>query len=136
MKLCNRDNGDRNVDFAGRSGSGTEPVISSEVELCLSIECHAPGCRKGSRQTRRVSGSIKTAILSLVVSLAGGVSVGLSGCGEGKLETGYKYRRLGSTMTQRRAYYAGPFSPEAREAEMEQLMEGGPRRSGSSLENR
>jgi hypothetical protein len=38
------------------------------------------------------------------------------GCGSNKLETGYAYTPLGSTPTQRRAYYAGPFTPEAREA--------------------
>lgn len=38
------------------------------------------------------------------------------GCGSNKLETGYVYTPLGSTPSQRRAYYAGPFSAEAREA--------------------
>ena len=41
------------------------------------------------------------------------------GCGSNKLETGYQYTPLGATPTQRRAYYAGPFSPEARQAMME-----------------
>lgn len=39
-----------------------------------------------------------------------------AGCGSSKLETGYAYTPLTSTPTQRRAYYAGPFSPEARDA--------------------
>jgi hypothetical protein len=43
---------------------------------------------------------------------------GLVGCSSDKLETGYQYTPLGATPTQRRAYYAGPFSPEAREAMM------------------
>lgn len=38
------------------------------------------------------------------------------GCGSNKLETGYQYSPLGESATKRRAYYAGPFSPEAREA--------------------
>lgn len=43
-----------------------------------------------------------------------------SGCTTTELETGYKFQRLGSsTASQRRAYYAGPFSPEAREAMIE-----------------
>jgi hypothetical protein len=43
-----------------------------------------------------------------------------TGCSSNELETGYKFQRLGSsTPTQRRAYYAGPFSPEAREAMMD-----------------
>lgn len=46
------------------------------------------------------------------------------GCG-GKLETGYRYRPLGESQAQRRAYYAGPFSPEAREAQMERFQEQG-----------
>lgn len=42
-----------------------------------------------------------------------------TGCSSNELETGYKFQRLGSsTASQRRAYYAGPFSPEAREAAM------------------
>jgi hypothetical protein len=53
-------------------------------------------------------------ILSLaLLSLAAALS---TGCSSNKLETGYVYTPLGSTPSQRRAYYAGPFSPEAREA--------------------
>lgn len=51
-----------------------------------------------------------------------------SGCGKGQLETGYKYTPLGSTTSQRRAYYSGPFSPEARQAQMEQVNQAGTRR--------
>jgi len=50
------------------------------------------------------------------------------GCGKGQLETGYKYTPLGSTSVQRRAYYSGPFSPEARQAQMEQVQQAGTRR--------
>lgn len=47
----------------------------------------------------------------------------MTGCGGGKLETGYKYVPLGQTPTQRRANYAGPFSPEAREAQIERWQD-------------
>jgi hypothetical protein len=40
------------------------------------------------------------------------------GCGSRKLETGYQYTPLDATPVQRRAYYAGAFSPEARDAMM------------------
>ena len=57
-----------------------------------------------------------TLLLALVAPLAG--------CGSRKLETGYQYTPLGSTPVQRRAYYAGPFSPEAREAMLSEDREG------------
>ena len=38
-----------------------------------------------------------------------------SGCSN-KLETGYEPRTIGSNETERRGYYAAPFSKEAREA--------------------
>jgi hypothetical protein len=38
------------------------------------------------------------------------------GCGP-KLETGYEPRALNATSTERRGYYAAPYSKEAREAE-------------------
>lgn len=65
---------------------------------------------------------------TLVLTLVAG-----PGCGGHKLETGYVYTPLGdSTAKQRRAYYAGPFSPEARDAMMNENADGtsGPRRSG------
>ena len=43
----------------------------------------------------------------------------LAGCGPARLETGYVPRPLGSTEDQRKGYYAGPFSPEARAAQAE-----------------
>ena len=49
----------------------------------------------------------------------------LPGCGSRRLETGYQYTPLGATPVQRRAYYAGPFSPEARDAMMSEDREGG-----------
>ena len=43
-----------------------------------------------------------------------------TGCGSRKLETGYAYAPLGASPVQRRAYYAGAYSPEARNAMMSQ----------------
>ncbi len=40
------------------------------------------------------------------------------GCSN-KLETGYEPRTIGSNETERRGYYAAPFSKEAREARQE-----------------
>ena len=36
-----------------------------------------------------------------------------------KTETGYEPRKLGDSETVQRAYYATPFSPEARQADMD-----------------
>ena len=57
------------------------------------------------------------ALLLLVLTAA-------PGCGGRRLETGYEYTPLGATPVQRRAYYAGPFSPEARDAMMSEDREG------------
>ena len=55
----------------------------------------------------------------LAVGLVGASALG-TGCQSNELETGYQFTRLGkSTPAQRRAYYAGPFSPEARNAMLE-----------------
>jgi len=44
----------------------------------------------------------------------------LGGCGgPQKLETGYQFTPLGASPAERRAFYAGPFSAEAREAQIE-----------------
>ena len=51
-----------------------------------------------------------------------------AGCGSNKLETGYAYTPLSSTPTQRRAYYAGPFSPEARDAAQQEAPAAAPER--------
>ena len=40
------------------------------------------------------------------------LAAALAGCSD-RLETGYRPQRLGDTDTQRRAYYAAPFSPES-----------------------
>jgi hypothetical protein len=41
----------------------------------------------------------------------------LSGGCSSALETGYAYRPLGASSTERRGYYASPFTPEAQAAE-------------------
>jgi hypothetical protein len=46
----------------------------------------------------------------------------LAGCSS-NLETGYEPRRLGSSETERRGYYAAPYSKEAREASQEQAQQ-------------
>jgi hypothetical protein len=56
------------------------------------------------------AGSIAFAVLGMLVCIAG--------CGM-DLETGYKYRPLGASAVERRAYYASPYSPEKNAAEQE-----------------
>lgn len=63
----------------------------------------------------------------LVVGAAG--TLLLAGCGT-ELETGYKYRPLGASAVQRRAYYASPYSPEKSAAEQEQSQSGPKPRAG------
>ena len=46
----------------------------------------------------------------------------LAGCNT-KLVTGYQPRRLGDSPAERRGYYAGKFTPEARAAEQERAEE-------------
>ena len=53
----------------------------------------------------------------------------LSGCAGDRLETGYNYTPLGATPAQRRGYYADPFSPESRAAQLEQTSDIESRRS-------
>lgn len=59
---------------------------------------------------------MRTTARILSLALLALATASSTGCSSNKLETGYVYTPLGSTPTQRRAYYAGPFSPEAREA--------------------
>lgn len=54
---------------------------------------------------------VKYALLFALIASA----PGLVGCSN-KLETGYQPRTIGSDETERRGYYAAPFSREAREA--------------------
>jgi hypothetical protein len=56
-----------------------------------------------------------TALAGLLVMLLGG-----AGCADHRLETGYRYRPLNSSAIERRAFYADPYSIEARQAEAEQ----------------
>ena len=46
------------------------------------------------------------------------IAIVLAGCSS-KLETGYKPRKLGASETERRGFYATPFTPEARAASTE-----------------
>lgn len=66
--------------------------------------------------TRRTLSSRRPSMMLAVLSSF--ALLPLSGCGSNKLETGYRYSPLGESAIQRRAYYAGPFSPEARAALM------------------
>jgi hypothetical protein len=49
----------------------------------------------------------------------------VGGCGM-QLETGYQYRPLNASATQRRAYYAPAFTPEKSAAEQEKKGDKGP----------
>jgi hypothetical protein len=49
----------------------------------------------------------------------------VGGCGM-QLETGYQYRPLNASATQRRAYYAPAFTPEKSAAEQEKKSDKGP----------
>lgn len=42
-----------------------------------------------------------------------------SGCGSGKLETGYAPRKIGASPAERRGFYASPFTPQAQAAQVE-----------------
>ena len=53
------------------------------------------------------------------------VWLAVGGCGP-QLETGYKYRPLNATPTERRAYYASPFSPEKAAADQERKQQNRP----------
>jgi hypothetical protein len=52
--------------------------------------------------------SITSLIFALLVA---------AGCSN-QLETGYKPRKLGASSAERRSYYASPFTPEARAAQL------------------
>jgi hypothetical protein len=56
----------------------------------------------------------------ITVGLLAVGSTSLVGCkGNNTLETGYEFTPLGASPAMRRAFYAGPFSAEAREAQIE-----------------
>jgi hypothetical protein len=48
----------------------------------------------------------------------------VAGCSSGKLETGYRYTRLGDSQTKQKSYYASPFSKEAFEWQREAAADG------------
>jgi hypothetical protein len=52
-------------------------------------------------------------MMRYLVLLAGMVLAGVSAGCASKLETGYVPRKLGATESQRRAYYASPYSPQS-----------------------
>ena len=61
----------------------------------------------------------------------------VAGCDSSQLDTGYQYRRLGASDSQRRAYYAPEYSREAAMAAQGQQQSGDPsnvgrRRPGTS----
>lgn len=56
---------------------------------------------------------------SIVATL---IVLSLVGCKQG-LETGYQPRSLNSSSTVRRGYYASPFTPEAKAAQLEREQE-------------
>ena len=55
----------------------------------------------------------------MILIVIAGLSWSSVGCGSGRLETGYKPRLLGASDTQRRAFYASPYSKEAAMAEQD-----------------
>ncbi|MFT3785108.1 MAG: hypothetical protein QM770_02945 [Tepidisphaeraceae bacterium] len=64
-------------------------------------------------------------IARIVLFLPASLLVFAPGCASHKLETGYEYTPIGSpSSAQRKAYFANPFSPEARAAQMETATEG------------
>lgn len=68
-----------------------------------------PGPKRGA-----AAACAGAAVGMILVAASGG------GCGGQQLETGYRYRPLGRTDVERRAFYASPFSKEARMAEQQQ----------------
>lgn len=66
-----------------------------------------------------------TLIHGAVLAASAAFWAAAGGCGP-QLETGYKYRPLNATPTERRAYYASPFSPEKAAAEQERKQQNRP----------
>lgn len=69
-------------------------------------------------------GAARPAALALLAVL---FAAAAGGCGGGKLATGYQYRPLGASDTQRRAYYAPEYSREAAMAQQERPAATDPR---------
>ncbi|MEM8873482.1 MAG: hypothetical protein AAGD32_04405 [Planctomycetota bacterium] len=55
------------------------------------------------------------ALVALIIT----IGLAVPGCGSNKLETGYRIRPLKASEAEQRAFYAGPFTPEARAAQVE-----------------
>ena len=64
---------------------------------------------------------VASGVVGSIALLAATAAVG--GCGNRTLETGYVYTPLGASKNERRAFYAGPFSPEAAAAQNEAQAE-------------
>jgi len=62
--------------------------------------------------------NLRFALAGSIAFAVVGTLVITTGCGM-DLETGYKYRPLGASAVERRAYYASPYSPEKNAAEQE-----------------
>ena len=70
--------------------------------------------------TRSPTGPLAATLgLTLIVLLS------VVGCGAQELESGYAYRPLNSSTVERRAFYADPYSLEARRAETEKSNDNG-----------
>ncbi len=56
----------------------------------------------------------------IVIGLtAAGAAGAAGGCGSNKREPGYEPRKLGASDAERRGFYAAPFTPEARAAQLQ-----------------
>ena len=64
----------------------------------------------------------RTSFASLVLVALFAALLPALGCSN-TLETGYKPRKLGASTTERRSYYASPFTPEARAAQLDREKE-------------
>ena len=71
--------------------------------------CFNGGAAGGTKGAVGVKRRVGIALGLAVVAAAAGCSA--------KLETGYEPRKIGSNETERRGFYAAPFTREAREAE-------------------
>src|SRR5688572_8346468 len=54
-----------------------------------------------------------TARLAVLAAALAGAAAAAAGCDSSQLETGYRYRSLGASDNERRAYYAPEYSREA-----------------------
>lgn len=96
--------------------------LSRRIGRGNQVPSHNPirPCRLFQLCRRVIVSDVKTSVFTIVATVAWSLIM-ISGCAD-KLETGYVPRGLGDTESQRRAYYAAPFSPEATPAD--ELKEG------------